>query len=107
MTTFTLADLAQIVATRAAAAPDESWTAKLVAAGPERCAKKFGEEAVEAVIAATRGDAGELTAEAADVLYHLLVLLHARGVALDDVMAELERRTARSGLAEKAARPSK
>jgi phosphoribosyl-ATP pyrophosphohydrolase len=103
---FTLADLETIVAARAAASPEESWTAKLIAAGPERVAKKFGEEAVEAVIAAVQGDRAALTAEAADVLFHLLVLLKARGVALDDVMTELERRTARSGLAEKAARGS-
>jgi phosphoribosyl-ATP pyrophosphohydrolase len=107
MTDFSLNDLAALVAARAKASPDESWTAKLIAAGPERVAKKFGEEAVEAVIAGATGDRAELTAEAADVLYHLLVLLQARGVALDDVMSELERRTSRSGLAEKAARPSK
>jgi phosphoribosyl-ATP pyrophosphohydrolase len=104
---FTLADLDAIVAARAAASPDESWTAKLLAQGPERVAKKFGEEAVEAVIAAVKGDAGELTAEAADVLFHLLVLLRARGVALDAVMVELAQRTAQSGLAEKAARSPK
>jgi phosphoribosyl-ATP pyrophosphohydrolase len=107
MASFTLADLAARVAERASASPDESWTAKLIAAGPERCAKKFGEEAVEAVIAGAAGDKAGLTAEAADVLYHLLVLLHARGVALDDVMSELARRTGQSGLAEKAARSSK
>jgi phosphoribosyl-ATP pyrophosphohydrolase len=70
-------------------------------------AKKFGEEAVEAVIAAVQGDRAALTAEAADVLFHLLVLLQSHGVPLDDVMSELERRTGLSGLAEKAARPSK
>jgi phosphoribosyl-ATP pyrophosphohydrolase len=105
MTTFTLADLERIVAERAAASPDESWTAKLLAAGPERAAKKFGEEAVEAVIAAVKGDRDELIAESADVLYHLLVVLKARDVALRDVLSQLEARTARSGLAEKAARP--
>lgn len=104
---FTLADLESIVAARAAASPDESWTAKLIAAGPERCAKKFGEEAVEAVIAAVKGDRAELVAESADVLFHLLVMLRARGVGLDEVMGELERRTGRSGLAEKAGRGSK
>ncbi len=107
MANFTLADLEAIVAARATASPDESWTAKLIAAGPERCAKKFGEEAVEAVIAGAVGDRAGLTAEAADVLFHLLVLLAARGVPLDDVMSELARRTGQSGLAEKAARPSK
>ena len=70
--TFTLADLEAIVAARAKASPDESWTAKLLAAGPERAAKKLGEEAVEAVIAAVKGDRDELIAESADLLYHLL-----------------------------------
>lgn len=105
MTTFTLADLERIVAERAGAAPEESWTAKLLAAGPERAAKKLGEEAVEAVIAAVKGDRDELIAESADLLYHLLVVLKARDVALRDVLSQLEARTARSGLAEKAARP--
>ena len=104
---FTLSDLESIVAARAAASPEESWTAKLIAQGPERCAKKFGEEAVEAVIAAVKGDRAELVAESADVLFHLLVMLKARGVGLDEVMGELERRTGRSGLAEKAGRGSK
>ncbi|WP_306227596.1 phosphoribosyl-ATP diphosphatase [Bosea beijingensis] len=103
--TFTLSDLEARVAERAAASPEESWTAKLLAAGPERAAKKFGEEAVEAVIAAVKGDRAELIAESADVLYHLLVVLRARDVALQDVLSQLEARTARSGLAEKAARP--
>ena len=105
MSSFTLADLERIVAERGAASPEESWTAKLLAAGPERAAKKFGEEAVEAVIAAVKGDRAELIAESADVLYHLLVVLRARDVALQDVLSQLEARTARSGLAEKAARP--
>ena len=105
MTGFTLSDLEARVAERAAASPDESWTAKRIAAGPERAAKKFGEEAVEAVIAAVKGDRAELIAESADVLYHLLVVLKARDVALQDVLSQLEARTARSGLAEKAARP--
>lgn len=102
---FSLTDLEAIVAARAAASPEESWTAKLMAAGPARIAKKFGEEAVEAVIAGVEGNRAELTAEAADVLYHLMVLLHARAISVNDVLQELERRTARSGLAEKAARP--
>ena len=105
MTGFTLADLEARVAERASASPEESWTAKLIAAGPGRAAKKFGEEAVEAVIAAVKGDRAELIAESADVLYHLLVVLKARDVALQDVLSQLEARTARSGLAEKAARP--
>jgi phosphoribosyl-ATP pyrophosphohydrolase len=104
MTAFTLADLARIVAERAAASPQKSYTAKLIADGPARAAKKLGEEAVEAAIAAVQGDRNALVAEAADVLYHLLVVLQAGGVPLQDVMAELERRTAQSGLAEKAAR---
>lgn len=103
MTGFTLPDLARILAARAAASPEESYTARLVA-DPQRAAKKFGEEAVEAVIAAAADDRAALVSESADVLYHLLALLLARGVALDEVMAELEARTGRSGLAEKAAR---
>ncbi|MBN9450035.1 MAG: phosphoribosyl-ATP diphosphatase [Methylobacterium sp. SCN 67-24] len=105
MTNFTLADLERIVAERAEASPEESWTAKLIAAGPERAAKKLGEEAVEAVIAAVKGDREELIAESADLIYHLLVVLRARNVALRDVLSQLEARTGRSGLAEKAARP--
>ena len=96
--------LADTVAARAAADPDGSWTAKLLAKGPEKCAEKFGEEAVEAVIEAVKGDRARLTAEAADVLYHLLVMLQARGVTLDDVLEELDRRTGTSGLEEKARR---
>ncbi|AMJ62207.1 phosphoribosyl-ATP diphosphatase [Bosea sp. PAMC 26642] len=105
MTAFTLSDLEARIAERAKASPDESWTAKLLAAGPERAAKKLGEEAVETVIAAVNGDREELIAESADLLYHLLVVLKARDVALQDVLSQLEARTARSGLAEKAARP--
>jgi phosphoribosyl-ATP pyrophosphohydrolase len=104
MTTFSLEDLARIVAERAAAPMSESYTAKLLADGPAKAAKKLGEEAVEAAIAAVQGDRQNLTAEAADVLYHLLVLLQGANIPLIDVMAELERRTAQSGLAEKAAR---
>jgi phosphoribosyl-ATP pyrophosphohydrolase len=106
MTAFTLADLEARIAERAKASPQESWTAKLIAAGPERAAKKLGEEAVEAVIAAVKGDRDELIAESADLLYHLLVVLLSRDVALQDVLSQLESRTARSGLAEKAARPA-
>jgi phosphoribosyl-ATP pyrophosphohydrolase len=105
MSAFTLADLEAIIAERAKASPEESWTAKLIAAGPERAAKKLGEEAVEAVIAAVKGDRDELIAESADLLYHLLVVLLSRDVALRDVLSQLEARTVRSGLAEKAARP--
>lgn len=104
MSAFTLADLARIVTERARADPARSYTAKLLADGPARAAKKLGEEGVEAAIAAVQGDRPGLVAEAADVLYHLLVVLEGAGVPLDEVMAELEGRTARSGLAEKAAR---
>lgn len=101
---FDLAALAAIVATRAAADPETSYTAKLAGRGPAYCARKFGEEAVEAVVAAVEGDRDGLRSEAADVLYHLLVLLQVRDVALADVLAELERRTGQTGLEEKAAR---
>ena len=103
---FTLADLDQRLAARAGASPDESYTAKLLAAGVQRVARKLGEEATEAVISAVAGDREGLVGEAADLIYHLLVLLRAAEVPLDEVMAELERRTAQSGLAEKAARPA-
>jgi phosphoribosyl-ATP pyrophosphohydrolase len=96
--------LAATIASRKGADPAASWTAKLLAAGPEACAKKFGEEAVEAVIEAVKGDRNRLTSEAADVLYHLLVMLAARDVTLDAVLAELDRRTGTSGIEEKAAR---
>jgi phosphoribosyl-ATP pyrophosphohydrolase len=101
---MTLDDLEEIIAARAEAPVDESWTAKLLAGGPEKCAEKFGEEAIEAVIEAVKGDQGRLTSEAADVLFHLLVMLKSRGVALEDVMAELARRQGQSGLQEKAGR---
>ena len=96
--------LAATIAARKGADPGGSWTAKLLAKGPEKCAEKFGEEAVEAVIEAVKGDRARLTAEAADVFYHLLVMLAAREVTLADVLAELERREGTSGIAEKAAR---
>jgi len=96
--------LAATIAARKGADPDTSWTAKLLAKGPEKCAEKFGEEAVEAIIEAVKGDRARLTAEAADVIYHLLVMLAARDVTLDEVLAELDRREGQSGIAEKAAR---
>lgn len=96
--------LAATIAERAGADPDSSWTAKLLAKGPEKCAEKFGEEAIEAVIEAVKGDPERLTSEAADVLYHLLVMCAARGVTLAQINAELTRREGTSGLAEKAAR---
>lgn len=106
MPQFTLDDLARIVAARAGSDDPASYTAKLAGAGVPHCAKKFGEEAVEAAIAAAQGDRSALTAEAADVLYHLLVLLHVAGVPYGDVLAELGRRTAETGLQEKARRGS-
>lgn len=105
MSAFTLDDLAAIIHDRARSGDPESYTAKLVAKGPGRVAKKFGEEAVEAVIAAVEGDRAALAAETADVLYHLIVLLEVTGVPLDAVMQELAGRTARTGLQEKASRP--
>lgn len=103
--TFSLADLNARLAERAKASPDESYTAKLLKDGIDRCARKFGEEAVEVIVAAVSRDKAGLAGEAADVLYHLLVLLRAADVSLDTVLAELESRTAQSGLAEKASRP--
>jgi phosphoribosyl-ATP pyrophosphohydrolase len=104
MTSFTLDDLAAIIATRANASASTSYTKSLLDAGPARAAKKLGEEAVETVIAAVEGDVQALTRESADLLYHLLVVLHQKGISLADVCAELEHRTGRSGHAEKAAR---
>jgi phosphoribosyl-ATP pyrophosphohydrolase len=99
-----LHELAATIETRKSADPDSSWTAKLLAKGPEKCAEKFGEESIEAIIEAVKGDRAGLTSEAADVLYHFLVMLAARDVALEDVLAELARRQGLSGIAEKAAR---
>ncbi|MEO1679975.1 MAG: phosphoribosyl-ATP diphosphatase [Pseudomonadota bacterium] len=98
--------LAATIAARKGADPETSWTAKLLATGAEKCAEKFGEEAIEAVIEAVRGDRARLTAEAADVLYHLLVMCAARDVTLADIRTELARRERTSGLAEKASRTS-
>ena len=96
--------LAATIESRKTADPDSSWTAKLLAKGPEKCAEKFGEESIEAIIEAVKGDRARLTSEAADVIFHLLVMLAARDVTLADVEAELERREGTSGLTEKAAR---
>jgi phosphoribosyl-ATP pyrophosphohydrolase len=104
MSDFSLTDLERIVAARAKASPDESWTAKLVAAGQVKAAKKLGEEAVETVIAAVAQDRPELVSESADLLYHLMVVLNISGIPLQDVLEELQRRTAQSGLQEKANR---
>lgn len=107
MTGLTIEALDKRLAERAKASLEESYTARLIAAGVGKCAQKLGEEAVETVIAALGEDETELVKESADLLYHLLVLLRARGVELSEVTAELSRRTATSGLAEKAARPKK
>jgi phosphoribosyl-ATP pyrophosphohydrolase len=104
MSRFTLDDLAAIIGSRAAATADKSYTRSLLDAGAARVAKKLGEEAVECVIAALATDREALVGECADLVYHLMVLLHLRGIALDEVLAELERRTTQSGHAEKAAR---
>ena len=104
---MTLEELEARIAQRAAASPDESYTAKLIGRGMEKCAQKLGEEATEAVIAAVTGNRTELVKESADVLYHLLVVLKAAGVPLAEIMSELDDRTAQSGLAEKAARGDK
>jgi phosphoribosyl-ATP pyrophosphohydrolase len=101
---MSLEKLAATIASRKGADPETSWTAKLLAKGPEKCAEKFGEEAIEAIVEAVKGDRTRLTAEAADVLYHLLVMLASRDVSLADVLAELERREGTSGIAEKDAR---
>ena len=96
--------LAATIAARKGSDPEASWTAKLLSMGPEKAAEKFGEEAVEAIVEAVRGDRDALTREAADVIYHLLVMLAARDVTLEDVLAELEAREGRSGIEEKASR---
>ena len=106
MSAFTLSDLEAIVAKRARSGDPSSWTAKLVAGGMERAAKKLGEEAVETVIAAVRGDTKAVVSESADLVYHWLVVLHLAGVPLSEVLEELARRTGTSGIAEKASRPA-
>jgi phosphoribosyl-ATP pyrophosphohydrolase len=102
--TFSLEQLNDRVEQRSIASVEESYTAKLLRDGVDRCARKFGEEAIETIIAAVGRDRAGVTNEAADVFYHLLVLLKASGVPLADVMAELDRRTGQSGLEEKASR---
>ncbi len=96
--------LAATIEARRTADPDISWTAKLLAKGPEKCAEKFGEEAIEAIIEAVKGDRERLISEAADILFHLLVMLAARDLTLADVERELTRREGVSGIAEKASR---
>ena len=105
MTAFTLQELAARIGERARASPETSYTRKLIDKGITHCAKKLGEEAVETALAAVVEDRERLIAEAADLLYHLLVVLEARGVTLAEVEAALANRTGMSGLEEKAARP--
>lgn len=106
MSGFSLRDLESIIQMRAGSADPSSWTAKLVQSGMEKAAEKLGEEAIESVIAALSRDREGLRDEAADLLYHLLVVLHIKGVSVKEVFDELERRTARSGIEEKASRKS-
>ena len=101
---MSLYDLDKTIQSRKGADPESSWTAKLFSKGPEKCAEKFGEEAVEAIIEAVKGDREKLIGEAADSLYHLLVMCAARDVTLTDIEAELDKRTSQSGIAEKASR---
>ena len=101
---MTLDDLFATIETRKNADPDSSWTAKMLAKGPDKCAEKFGEEAIEAIIEAIKDNKVALTSEAADVVYHLMVMLAARDVSWQAVVSELARRQGVSGLAEKAAR---
>lgn len=104
MARFTLHDLAATIDARAASGGETSYTRKLLDKGPEHCAKKLGEEAIETVIATVENDREHLISESADLLFHLLVVLKSRGVTLEDVEAALAKRTVMSGLEEKAAR---
>jgi phosphoribosyl-ATP pyrophosphohydrolase len=104
MSRFSIHDLVTIIDTRAASGGEASYTRKLLDQGVEHCARKFGEEAVETVIAGIGKDRDHLIAESADLLFHLLVLLKSRGVGLEEVEAALAQRTGVSGLQEKAAR---
>ena len=105
MARFTIHDLAATIDARAASGGEASYTRKLLDKGAEHCAKKFGEEAVEAVLAVVGEDRERVIAESADVLYHLFVMLQARGVKRAEIEALLETRTKKSGLEEKASRP--
>ena len=104
MSSFTLHDLEKRIRARAQESPDASYTRKLLDRGVAHCAKKLGEEAIETILAAVAEDRDRLTAEAADLIYHLLVVLAARGITLAEVEAELATRTQQSGLQEKASR---
>ena len=105
MAEFSLSQLEKIIHERAHSGDPDSWTAKLYARGIDKAAQKLGEEAVETVIAAVSADKAALVSESADLLYHWLVVLGIAGIPLDAVIEELERRTGRSGIAEKASRP--
>lgn len=105
MAEFSLSELEKIVSDRAHSGDPDSWTAKLFSRGMDKAAQKLGEEAVETVIAAVKGDKQGLVSESADLIYHWLVVLGIAGVPLNDVLRELEGRTGRSGIAEKASRP--
>lgn len=96
-----LTRLARTIESRKGQDEEQSYAAKLFKRGPEKCAEKFGEEAIEAIIATVKGDTKNLKEEAADVLFHMLVMLSSRGVTLEDVMGELERREGTSGIVEK------
>lgn len=102
-----LTRLARKTESRKGADKDQSYTAKLFSKGPEKCAEKFGEEAIEAIIACVKGDKQNLKEEAADVLFHLLVMLQSRDISLEDVFGELERREGKSGIVEKRERTEK
>ncbi|RUV28283.1 MAG: phosphoribosyl-ATP diphosphatase [Mesorhizobium sp.] len=104
MAEFSLSDLETIIRERVHSGDPDSWTAKLFARGMDKAAQKLGEEAVETVIAAVGGDRQALVSESADLIYHWLVVLGVAGIPLADVLTELERRTGRSGIAEKASR---
>ncbi|MET3662758.1 phosphoribosyl-ATP diphosphatase [Aquamicrobium ahrensii] len=104
MASFSLSDLEATIRERARSGDPDSWTAKLFATGMDKAAQKLGEEAVETVIAAVKGDTKAVISESADLLYHWLVVLAIAGVSLEDVLGELEQRTGRSGVAEKASR---
>ena len=101
---MTLEELFKVVEARAKASPNDSWTAKLLSKGPEKCAEKFGEEAIETIIEAAKGNRTGLIKESADLLFHLCVLLKSQNITLSDVMDELASRQSKSGLAEKASR---
>ncbi|TIS60160.1 phosphoribosyl-ATP diphosphatase [Mesorhizobium sp.] len=107
MAEFSFSDLEKIIRERARSGDPDSWTAKLFARGMDKAAQKLGEEAVETVIAAVRSDKQALVSESADLIYHWLVVLGIAEVSLSDVLKELEGRTRRSGIAEKATRQDK